>query len=133
MLCLLPVPNVVGAATCCNALQVYEQLEKRLEHLIFMQQQQQLLQGSAADTDIEAAAAGEQARVSAPADPRRCPVCGGQLVLKPSRATGGFIGCRWVERTECTLILRGCVFDTHALLQCCNEAIGCTFVCGRPS
>jgi hypothetical protein len=43
------------------------------------------------------AAADDVLGVSVPrqvADPRICPVCGGRLVLKPSRATGGFIGCR---------------------------------------
>lgn len=45
---------------------------------------------AAADA-AQSAVAGLHARAS---DPRRCPLCGGQLVLKPSRAVGGFIGCR---------------------------------------
>eukprot|EP00775_Hariotina_reticulata_P013174 gene13174-13305_t len=36
------------------------------------------------------------------ADPRLCPVCGGRLVLKPSRATGGFIGCSNHSSTGCS-------------------------------
>lgn len=50
----------------------------------FAPAQQQLLQGRGAAGD----AAAQQAF-----DPRRCPLCGGRLSLKPSR-TGGFIGER---------------------------------------
>lgn len=46
-------------------------------------------------TETAAAVPGDSAAVP---DPRRCPVCGGQLVLKPSRAVGGFIGCRWAQQ-----------------------------------
>ena len=35
--------------------------------------------------------------------PRRCcPTCGGRLVYKPSRGSGGFIGCSKFEETGCT-------------------------------
>jgi rubredoxin len=63
---------------------VFEQLEQKLEHLIFPQQQGQQQQPAS----VAAAAA------AALPDPRVCPVCGGRLVLKPSSLTGGFIGCR---------------------------------------
>jgi hypothetical protein len=79
---------------------VFEQLEEKLEHLIFPQQQQQQ-QHPAADT-AEAAAAAEAAGGTATGvlNPRVCPVCGGRLVLKPSSLIGGFIGCRWAFVTS---------------------------------
>jgi len=87
---------------------VFHQLEQRLDNLIFMPRR--LPAGTAAGTaaadadssnalisSTETAAAVPGGSAAVP-DPRRCPVCGGQLVLKPSRAVGGFIGCRWVQQ-----------------------------------
>jgi hypothetical protein len=77
-------------------LQVFEQLEEKLEHLIFPKpQQQQQRQQPAADAAEATAAAEAGSAATGMLNPRVCPVCGGRLVLKPSSLTGGFIGCRW--------------------------------------
>lgn len=72
-------------------MQVFQQLEQRLGHLVFMQHPHQpaLNQPGASDQT----SAGVLGSVLG-SDPHKCPACGGQLVLKPSKVTGGFIGCR---------------------------------------
>lgn len=110
--------------------QVYTQLEQQLEHLVFMQPRLPTpaaaadaagahVQQRGADGTAAAAAAEQQQLSPSALDPRRCPVCGGRLVLKPSRATGGFIGCRCGLCAVCCWLLQRMQACQCRHLQCC--------------
>lgn len=91
-------------------MQVFDQLQQQLDHLIFMPPRLAPAAAAAAghaDTGADSSqgtlqAADTSGSNSQPLiDHKRCPVCGGQLVLKPSRSAGGFIGCRYVNNLLC--------------------------------
>ena len=96
-----PFREACAEATGLSVEQVFKELDAALEPYLFPRRRAALAVATRGDdapaAAVAAAAAGESHQRETGAhdahDPRRCPLCGGRLELKPARGSFAFIGC----------------------------------------